>query len=335
MSRLTPFSKLLLAVLIGGGIFYGLRQFLPKTDEKKADATEQSTQTGSSTTQNGGSTSDNATKSTPSVSRQTFDYSAPVPSGGVLKGVVELGATGFNSFVVRVDAAKNWKLEKAEFGNSLVYESMSSDDDIRIGLKKYINSMLENGVNGKQIHFVVSSGALKSDATQKIIKGLQALGYFVNTVTPEQEGKLGLKCVLPKAFESNSFVVDIGSGNTKISWIEGGAIKSFEAAGSKYFQLGTSDEAVAAELKKQSAKVPASKRQNCFIIGGVPFDLAKTHRNGKERFTILNPPSDYKGENAKVKAGLNIYKSIADETGCNKFIFDWDSNFTIGFLLGL
>lgn len=34
-------------------------------------------------------------------------------------------------------------------------------------------------------------------------------------------------------------------------------------------------------------------------------------------------------------AGLNIYKAIADATGTDTFVFDWDANFTIGFLLGL
>jgi hypothetical protein len=77
------------------------------------------------------------------------------------------------------------------------------------------------------------------------------------------------------------------------------------------------------------------QRKTCFIIGGAPFSMAKQVRNGKERYTILKAPKDYKMDDAKGKAGVNIYKAIKDATGCEQFVFDWDANFTIGFLLNL
>jgi hypothetical protein len=86
---------------------------------------------------------------------------------------------------------------------------------------------------------------------------------------------------------------------------------------------------------KVLSQVPESNRANCFIIGGIPFELAKQVRNGKERYTVLKAPQDYTSTGEKQKAGLNIYKALADETGCKTFVFDWDANFTIGFLLGL
>ena len=76
-------------------------------------------------------------------------------------------------------------------------------------------------------------------------------------------------------------------------------------------------------------------RGTCFIIGGVPFELAKKVRKEKERYTTLDAASAYQLDNAKSKAGLNIYKAIAESTGCKQFVFDWDANFTIGFLLEL
>ena len=82
-------------------------------------------------------------------------------------------------------------------------------------------------------------------------------------------------------------------------------------------------------------QIPSGKREVCFIIGGVPFELAKKVRNGKERYTVLDAPSAYNLDNAKSKAGLNIYKSIKEATGCKQFVFDWEANFTIGFLLDL
>ena len=258
-----------------------------------------------------------------------------MPVNGTLKGVVELGASGFNSFIVRVDDQKRWKLEKAEFGNSLVLENMATDDDVRMGLKRYIGGMLDFGVSGKEIHFVVSSGAAKADVTQKITRALKSLGYVVNQVTPEQEGQLGLRSVLPEEYTNSAFVTDIGSGNTKISWLDGSRIKSVETHGAKYFQTGPDDKTVYNEVAAKAKQIPAGLRKTCFIIGGVPFEMAKEVRQGKERSTVLKAPDAYQLENAKSKAGVNIYKAIADATGCEQFVFDWDANFTIGFLLSL
>jgi hypothetical protein len=103
---------------------------------------------------------------------------------------------------------------------------MATDEDVRIGLKKYIGTMLDYGVGSKDIHFVVSSGAAKAEVTTKITRVLKSLGYVVNQVTAEQEGQLALKSVLPTEYADKAFVVDIGSGNTKVSWISGGKISA-------------------------------------------------------------------------------------------------------------
>ena len=97
---------------------------------------------------------------------------------------MELGSTGFNSFIITVDRNKKWKLEKADFGTSLVYEKkLATDQDIRDGLKKYIADMLQYGVSSKDIHFVISSGAQKVDITAKIMSYLKNMGYVTNPVT--------------------------------------------------------------------------------------------------------------------------------------------------------
>jgi hypothetical protein len=346
MQRLTVAGRLIITALIIAAIYFGFRMFGGQEALKKlAPETQTETNTATSGADNASNPAEPSNSATDSQSssssasdggqKPTFSYTPPGPVAGKLKGVVELGASGFNSFIIRIDADKNWKQEKAEFGNSLVMENMASDDDIRIGLKKYIGGMLDYGVSGKDIHFVVSSGAMKSEVTQKIINVLKSLKYFVNTVTPEKEGQLGLKCVQPSKFADNSFVADIGSGNTKISWKEGTKISSVETFGAKYFEKGTTDEAVATEVQAKAKQIPSSKRDLCFIIGGVPFELAKKVRQGKERYTVLDAPSAYNLDNAKSKAGLNIYKSIAESTGCKQFVFDWEANFTIGFLLDL
>lgn len=346
MQRLTVAGRLLITALILGLIYFGftmfggkdaLKKLAPETKTEETIASiEPSTESSASSSESSSSTSSESSTATDDGGQTPrFTYSPPGPVAGKLKGVVELGASGFNSFIIRIDADKNWKLEKAEFGNSLVIENMASDDDIRAGLKKYIAGMLDYGVSGRDIHFVVSSGAVKAEGTQKIIAVLKSLKYFVNTVTPEQEGKLGLKCVQPAKFADNSFVTDIGSGNTKISWKDGGKLSSVESYGAKYFQNNVSDETVSKEIEAKAKQIPSSKRELCFIIGGVPFELAKKVRKDKERYTVLDAPAAYQLDNAKSKAGLNIYKSIQQATGCKQFVFDWDANFTIGFLLDL
>jgi hypothetical protein len=332
MQRLTLAGRLIITLIVVAAVYFGIRYF--KANHAAPVTASANSQLG---TEPGNAViSDTlAAANTSAAGSSVFSYEAPAPVNGKLKGVVELGASGFNSFIVRIDKDRNWKLEKADFGNSLVMENMASDADVSKGLKAYIGQMLDYGVGGRDIHFMVSSGAIKAEGTAKIIKALKGLNYVVNTVTPEKEGVLGLRSVLPPSYAEKAFVTDIGSGNTKISWLEGSTPKSVETYGAKYFEKGATDEAVATEVKAKAQQVPAGLRKTCFIIGGIPFELAKKVRNGKERYTVLSAPSAYQLDNAKGKAGLNIYKSIAESTGCQQFVFDWDANFTIGYLLTL
>ncbi len=196
--------------------------------------------------------------------------------------------------------------------------------------------MLDFGVDGRDVHFVVSSGALMAQVTGRIIKVLNSLHYVVNTVTPEQEGIFSMKSVLPLSYDSKAFVMDIGSGNTKVSWMENGTPKSLHTYGAKYFEKNIDSTTVANDVKSIARQVPDARRGTCFIIGGVPFDMAKMVRQGKERYTVLRPPTGYADQQAaKIKGGLNIYNAAATTTNCPQFVFDWDANFTIGYLLSL
>jgi hypothetical protein len=328
MARLTSFSRLLITLAIVAGIFFGVRYFFPNLG-KSGDET--ATQTEQTTPSTDGQSSD-VGKPAATFTPTPFNYTAPAPVGGKLKGVVELGATGFNSFIIKIDDKKNWKLEKAEFGYSLVKENLATDEDIKAGLKRFIADMVGFGVGARDIHFVVSSGAAKEPVTQQISNALKGMKYFVNEVTPQQEAKLALRAALPAAYQNKAFVVDIGSGNTKISWLPNGALETY---GAKYYQDNTSDATVYQDVKTKASQIPPNLRGTCFIIGGVPYELAKQVRNEKERYTVLKAPGDYTPDGAKQKSGINIYQAIADATGCKQFVFDWDANFTIGFLLNL
>jgi hypothetical protein len=266
----------------------------------------------------------------------TFTYRSETPVNGKLKGVVELGASGFNMFIIRVDDKRNWKLEKSEFGNSLVMENMATEEDVRTGLKAYIGKMLDFGVAGRDIHFVVSSGAALAENTKRIVKGLEALKFVVTVVTPEREGALGLRAALPPAYADKGFMFDMGSANSKIAWYSKGQPRVQDTFGSKYYEKNVDDATVAAEVKAKVAQVPANLRNTCFIIGGVPYELAKAVRQGQEQYTVLKAPNEYPQlSGAKIKSGLNIYQALAEATGCKQFVFGYDTNFTIGYLLSL
>lgn len=274
---------------------------------------------------------------TPTANVRSVNIDVARPVDGVNKGVIEVGASGFNAFVVTIDKQKNWELISKKFGKSLAYEGFATTDDVWKQMKDYIEDMVTTkGVNGKNVHFVISSGAMKNPKTELIAQAIKEKGFVVNKVTAEEEGKDALRALLPKAYRDNSFVVDIGSGNTKISWYQGVSMKSIEASGAKYAQLNKTDAQVKEEIIKAVQQVPQDKRAYCFIIGGVPHQLAEQTRQGEERFTTLQSPDFYSaGDDAKVKAGLNIYSAVIEGSGTNSVVFDWDANFTIGFLLTL
>lgn len=341
--KLKPGGKIAIFLVLGGLAFFLIKNYLPQ--DKAVVATSATTAT-TGTGSDGSTTSDNVetnsgnqqTKSANTNAKtenRTFDYTPEKPVNGKLRGVVEVGATGFNSFVINMDNQKRWEIVSKDFGESLAYEGLATTEDIRSGLKKYLARMFDKGVLKTDMHFVISSGAQKEPKTTLISNELKKMGYVVNLVTPEQEGKLAFKATVPPSFQDNSFLVDIGSGNTKVSWQEGTNLKALELPGAKYYEKGTSNDAVYNEVKGQSAKIPEGKRNVGFIIGGVPFTLAKQTRNGEERYTVLNAANTYKAEDKKMEAGLNIYKGLVDATKCDTFVFDWDANFTIGFLLGL
>ena len=322
-------ALLVLVLALGGFKFYQYKH--PEAVQKVVETARQ--QEAAQTTSSDG-TSTSQVIYTNNTSKPQIKPDVPV--NGTYKGVVEVGASGFNAFVVNMDANKNWELVYKEFGKSLAYEGFLTTDDVKHTLKDYISTIAEKGVAGRNIHFVVSSGALKNPKTELIMQSIAKMGYVVNKVDATREGQYALKALLPKEYKDNSFTVDIGSGNTKISWYDtGGKLNSIECAGAKYYENNKTDDAVYSEISAALAKVPSNLTQNCFIIGGVPFKLASESRNGEERYTYLKNPDEYSaGDDIKKKSGLNIYRAIYDK-GSQNIIFDWDANFTIGFLMNV
>lgn len=267
-----------------------------------------------------------------------FNYVPKKPVNGTLKGVVELGSTGFNYFVIEIDSSKNWALKRLEYGKSFIAEGMTTVDEINRKLNAFIKELENIGVAKKDINFVVSSGAIKEEETKRIVEELRKIDHEIKVVSPEEEAIYGLKSVLPENYKKESFVVDLGSGNTKISYYKNNEIIAVETHGSKYHQKGIEDEQVYKDVKKLATSVPVENRKYCFLLGGVPAELAKSIKNKGERYTLLYANGNKFDEVAKEKgkrivSGLNIYKAIVKSTNCKTLIFDWENNFAIGYLL--
>lgn len=333
--KLKPGGRIAILLILGIIAFFLIKKYVPLNSSKDSENTTTVAEDNRPATDDKNESQATTKTTTSTGDSRSFNYTAEKPQNGILKGVVEVGASGFNSFVINMDAEKRWEIVSKDFGESLAYEGLATTDDIRSGLKKYLAGMFEKGVSNKNMHFVISSGAQKEPKTLIISNELKKMGYVVNLVTVEQEAKYAFKATVPPSFADNSFLVDIGSGNTKVSWQQSDNLQSFELPGSKYYELNQSDADTYNKVKGEATKIPDSKRNVCFIIGGVPFSLAKQNRKGDERYTVLGAPDSYKPADKKMAAGINIYKAIADATKCDTFVFDWDANFTIGFLLGL
>lgn len=266
----------------------------------------------------------------------SFQFAPKKPVDGNYLGIVELGGDGFNSFIINADTTNLWFLEKAEYGVSNVYDNNASSEEIKSGLESYIEKMLAYNVGGKDIHFVMSSTAQKNERVKLISSLLDSIGYVVNSVDDDEEGKYALIAALPEQFYNNGFVVDIGSGNTKIAWIENEEIRTTSTYGAKYYKEGISDKKVAEEVFSKLKMIPKANKKHCFIIGGIPYQLAKSYITEGSRYVVLKTPDTYQiGEDQKFNGGLNIYRTIYNDIDTEIAVFDTEANFSIGFLLSV
>ncbi len=274
------------------------------------------------------------TSSVEATAKSKFEYEPPKPQNGERFGAIILGSSGFDAFVVEIDSAKNWELVEADYGVSNVYENQADASAIKTGLQDYVSAMVEKEVAGDKIHFIVSSSAKEDDRVKEITATLETLGYVVNPVDEAMEARCAYYSAIPPAFRGESFVVDIGSGNTKISWFQNDEVKSVATYGSKYYVDEVADSTVYNAVVKASMAVPEANIDKAFFIGGAAYQLAKVSRKNGERYTTLDDPMAYGSiEDQKGQSGVNIYKALQFSTKCETFIFDWHSNFAIGFLL--
>ena len=80
------------------------------------------------------------------VANKQVQITTEVPINGTKMGVIEVGASGFNAFVVNIDKDKNWELVSKTFGESLAIEGFATTQDVYDGMKKYLAKIFEQGV---------------------------------------------------------------------------------------------------------------------------------------------------------------------------------------------
>ncbi|MEQ9468104.1 MAG: hypothetical protein RLN88_11870 [Ekhidna sp.] len=265
---------------------------------------------------------------------QSFDYQPLKPINGQLKAVIEVGSLGLNYFIIEIDKDGRWTLEKSFFGRSNIIYGVSSTAEILAQIESFNKEIRALGVSAKNIHLVASSSVGKLGDTSSLVAELAKSGMKLIPISADREAELALIATIPKEFISESFLVDIGSGNTKISWVSNMDTFSIETHGSKYFLGDVQDTTVFRQVRDALLKVPQKNRNLCFMLGGMIYELTKDEVKDDERYLVLNPPGEYATTNERSKAANVIYSAIYLEPTYS-YIFDRKSNFSIGYLISL
>ncbi len=281
-----------------------------------------------------GSNSNPEIKSTTEVSRN-FDYQPPAPINGELYAVIELGALGLNYFITEIDVQNRWSLKASSYGRSNIIYGVNTTTDILNKIYEFRSEILEYGVQKSKIHIIASSSAVKATIIEELSKELSKQNLFIDYISSNDEGQYALMATIPREFADESFLVDIGSGNTKLSWIDKGDTLSIDIHGSKYFLGDVQDTTVFREVRDAILEIPKKNRNLCFMLGGMIYEFVKEEIDRSERrYFVLKPPNEYPVDNEKLRAANVIYNALYLEPTYS-YIFDSQSNFSIGYLINL
>jgi hypothetical protein len=265
---------------------------------------------------------------------KNFNFQKEEPFNGTDYGLIVLGSSGFDAFHVIIDQNDRWSLIDAQFGVSGVYDRMASLDSVKSGLELYVDRFENKGIRQENIHFLVSSSAIQSPQVIGIVTVLKQIGLKVKPVTVEEEGKYALLATLPTGYESTGFVIDMGSGNTKIAYYDGNNTNILSTYGSKFYERKTSTSIVVKELNGLLDQSNIGSRSFCFIIGGAPYRMSESFEPINEYYTpfdsLMNPENI---SNEQIRNGWIMLKTIVEHTGSENITFDRKANFSIGYIL--
>ncbi len=240
-----------------------------------------------------------------------------------LYGGIEVGSKGVKAMVVEVkeaDAEGFYNVDE-KFRKSVnttiiagVAEKGLMDEDAMNETVKVIKELMaeieKRGVRKEDIFIVGSSAIIRAKNynvfAQKVKEATQKDMAFINT---EEEVFYNIIGSIPKKYRANAISVDIGSGNTKIGYLEGDSQRtvSFEipygtvSLGDKakkenpsekeyvntLLKIASSD--VAPKIKKEvSRKPPLLNRKYVFMNGGIVWAMVTLlYPEKKDSFVIL------------------------------------------------
>ncbi len=267
--------------------------------------------------------------------KRVFDYQPRQPINGQLYATIELGALGLNYFIAEIDSENRWTLTESSFGRSNIIYGVNSSSEIYNKIVEYRNEILTKGVSSSNIHILASSSAIKSKIIDELRSKLLVKDLTINYIDAKEEGYYALAATIPQEFITESFLVDIGSGNTKLSWVENDDTLSIDIHGSKYFLSDVHDTTVFREVRDALLEIPEKNRNLCFMLGGMIYEFEKDKVESTDtRYFVLKSPSQYPTNNEKLKAANIIYNALYLEPTFS-YIFDSQSSFSIGYLLAL
>lgn len=267
--------------------------------------------------------------------KKVFDYQPRKPENGKLYAAIELGSLGLNYFVTEIDTQNRWSLKASSYARSNIIYGVNTTDEILNKILAFKEEISNQGVSNENIHILASSSAIKSNIIDELKTKLLDYNLSIRYITAEDEGYYALTATIPQEFVNESFLVDIGSGNTKLSWIEEDDTLSIDIHGSKYFLGDVHDTTVFREVRDAILEIPEKNRNLCFMLGGMIYEFEKDMvEQSNKRYFILKSPSDYPTNNEKLKAANIIYNALYLEPTYS-YIFDSQSTFSIGYLLDL
>lgn len=265
---------------------------------------------------------------------RTFDYKSEKPVDGKLIAAIEIGSSGLNYFIVNMDDHDRWSLIKSGFGKSDLLDMKTDIESIFLKIESYKREIISAGVDKKDIYVIASSSAIETSDIEEIKSRLSISDIKLRSVSAKEEGYYDLLATIPVEFIKEGFLVDIGSGNTKITWAGDKDTVSMETFGSKYYLEKVHDTTAFRTVRDILLEIPIENRNLCFLLGGIPYEFASVTNKRDGRYTILEQPGKYSPSSMKAKSGKVIYSAIyLDPT--YSYIFDWDANFSIGYLLSL
>lgn len=266
---------------------------------------------------------------------KAFNYEPQKPINGKLNAVIEIGALGLNYFIINIDSHGRWELKKAQYGRSNLIYGVNTTSEITAKINEFKREIINFGVRARDIHLLASSSVVKIDQVSNLNEELKNINLQIKSINADLEAQYALMATIPKEFIEESFLVDIGSGNTKISWIQNRDTLSIEIHGSKYFLSDVQDTTVFREVRDAILEVPSQNRNLCFVLGGMIYEFVKDEiSQSDKRYFILNSPDAYPLDNEKLKAAYVIYNALYLEPTYS-YIFDSESNFSIGYLISL